>query len=65
MHRCSVASSPTYRACHRSSFMNTPDLTDAGVAELFNWKGKLMLRFSLRRNHNLAEAALDAVLNHS
>ena len=46
--------------------MSIPDLTDTGAAEFFNnWKGKLLLRFSLRRNHNLAEAALDAVLNHS
>ncbi|KAI1787718.1 RNI-like protein [Ganoderma leucocontextum] len=46
--------------------VNTPDLTDAGVAEFFdNWKGAPLSRLSLRRNYNLADAALGALLNHS
>ncbi|PIL33306.1 hypothetical protein GSI_04756 [Ganoderma sinense ZZ0214-1] len=46
--------------------VNTPDVTDAGVAEFFdNWKGTPLSRLSLRRNHNLADAVLGAVLNHS
>ncbi|EJF57989.1 RNI-like protein [Dichomitus squalens LYAD-421 SS1] len=45
---------------------NTPDLTDAGVAEFFdNWNAARLSRFSMRGNHGLADAAIGALLNHS
>ena len=57
---------PHVRKLSSLVLVNTPDLTDAGVAEFFdNWKGTPLARLSLRRNHNLADAALGAVLNHS
>ena len=57
---------PHVRKLSSLVLVNTPDLTDAGVAEFFdNWKGTPLSRLSLRRNHNLADAALGAVLNHS
>ena len=45
---------------------NTPDLTDAGVAEFFdNWNAARLSRLSMRGNHCLADLALGALLNHS
>ncbi|KAM5535726.1 hypothetical protein V8D89_010540, partial [Ganoderma adspersum] len=52
---------PHARGLSSLVLMNTPDLTDAGVAEFFdNWKGTPLSRLSLRRNHNLGDAALGA-----
>ena len=46
--------------------VNTPELTDAGVAEFFdNWESARLSRLSLRRNPSLADAALGALLHHS
>ena len=44
----------------------TSDLTDAGVAEFFQtWKGAPLAALDLSRNHELADAALVALLAHS
>ncbi|RPD55372.1 RNI-like protein [Lentinus tigrinus ALCF2SS1-7] len=45
---------------------NTPELTDAGVAEfLGNWKAPALSSLDMSRNHELADAALKALLKHS
>ncbi|TFK80509.1 RNI-like protein [Polyporus arcularius HHB13444] len=45
---------------------DTPDLTDAGVAEFFgNWKGTPLSSLDMSRNDELADAALTALLKHS
>ncbi|CDO77781.1 hypothetical protein BN946_scf185041.g13 [Trametes cinnabarina] len=45
---------------------NATDITDAGVAEFFEtWQGKPLSRLDLSRNHELADAALGALLKHS
>ncbi|KAI9066899.1 RNI-like protein [Trametes sanguinea] len=45
---------------------NTTDITDAGVAEFFStWQGKPLSKVDMSRNHQLADAALEALLQHS
>ncbi|KAI8974163.1 RNI-like protein [Trametes punicea] len=45
---------------------NVTELTDAGVAEFFEtWQAKPLFKLDLSRNHNLADAALAALIKHS
>ena len=45
---------------------NTPELTDAGVAEFFQtWKATPLSSLDMSRNHELGDKALSALLAHS
>ncbi|KAI0365137.1 RNI-like protein [Pilatotrama ljubarskyi] len=58
---------PHARALKSLALANTPELTDAGVAEFFEtYDGAARLAtLDLSRNHELADAALGALLAHS
>lgn len=45
---------------------NTPELTDAGAGEFFgNWQASPLSALDMSRNHQLADAALKALVKHS